>query len=75
MFKLEGNDLCDCDFVVMEGRNHPKAHYYLTDEGCTELKDTNGIIKGVAKSLNEVNGDLSLVIETSLMLPFAYQQE
>ncbi len=28
VFKLEGEDLCDCEFVVMEGHNNPLAHYY-----------------------------------------------
>ena len=66
IFQLVADDHCHREFVVMEGRNHPSAHYYSTNECRIEFRDTIGIIKGIAKSLKEKNGDLDLITEVKL---------
>jgi hypothetical protein len=37
------------------------AHYYSTPDGRDEFKDTIGIIKGVARSMKRVNGDMKSI--------------
>ena len=50
----------------MEGRNHPSEHYYSTEKGRNEFKDTIGIINGIAKSFKRVNGIISEVTENDI---------
>jgi methyl coenzyme M reductase gamma subunit len=66
MYKLSGTNLCTREFCVMKGRNHPSAHYYYTERGRNEFKDTIGIINDIAKSFKRVNGIISEVTENDM---------